>query len=151
MLPTLRSGDIVFVSRLGFPISFGSLTLDLVLFSPKLERLDIVIFEDQENKINLKRVVGLPGEFYEIKDGKVFIDYQSLPENYLDSNQETSEPSNELFYKFQSSPFLEMQKAGRIPPGYYMLLGDNRRQSTDSRSTGLVPLQRLRGKVFYKL
>jgi signal peptidase I len=54
-----------------------------------------------------------------------------------------------MFYQFPNSPFLEMQKSGRIPDNYYLLLGDNREYSTDSRSFGLVPLEKMRGKVFY--
>ncbi|HNK58962.1 MAG TPA: signal peptidase I, partial [Leptospiraceae bacterium] len=49
------------------------------------------------------------------------------------------------------SVFFPMQKEGRIPPDYYLLLGDNREHSFDSRNIGLIPLSRIRGKVFYIL
>jgi len=153
MLPTLRNGDLVLVSKIGFPVSSEFFPWEFIYSKPILERLDILIFEDQENELNLKRVVGMPGEYYEINYGKVMIDSRILEENYVSKGQETSQPDNKLFYKFPNSPFLEMQSKGRIPPNYFLLLGDNRENSTDSRSMGLVPLHKLRGKViaYYRL
>jgi signal peptidase I len=148
MLPTLRNGDVVIVWKLGFPVKTEFLPWEFIYSKPKLERLDIVIFEDQEGEISLKRVVGVPHEYYEINYGRVMIEANVLEEEYVVEGSETNEPSNEMVYRFPESPFLEMRNKGRIPPDYYMLLGDNREHSTDSRSMGLVPLYKLRGKVF---
>ncbi|WCL49319.1 signal peptidase I [Leptospira sp. GIMC2001] len=148
MAPTLRNGDIVFVSKLGFPVTSEIFPWHFVYSKPSLNRLDIVIFEDQEGEISLKRLVGEPHEYYELNFGKVMIESTILEEDYIPDGAETNEPSNEMAYKYPDSPFIEMSKSGRIPPGYYLLLGDNREYSTDSRSFGFVPLSRLRGKVF---
>jgi signal peptidase I len=152
MAPTLRNGDFVFASKFGFPVFEKFFPFDFIYGKPNLKRMDIVIFEDQNGESCLKRVVGVPFEYYEINYGKVMIESTMLDEEYTTVGSETSDPSNSIFYKFPNSPFLEMQKSGRIPSGYYLLLGDNRENSTDSRSFGLVPLEKMRGKVvFYKL
>lgn len=151
MLPTLRNGDVVIVWKLFFPVKTEFLPWEFIYSKPKLERMDIVIFEDQEGEISLKRVVGIPHEYYEINYGRVMIEANVLKEDYIVEGSETGDPSNELVYKFPESPFLEMRKKGRIPPDYYLLLGDNRENSTDSRSMGLVPLDKLRGKVLITL
>lgn len=147
MAPSLRNGDIVFVSKMGFPVKTEILPWEFIYTEPELNRLDIVLFENQENEISLKRVVGVPHEYYEINHGKVMIESSVLEENYVPTGAETSEPSNQFLYRFPNSPFLEMEKKGRIPPKYFLLLGDNREYSTDSRSIGLVPLEKMRGKV----
>lgn len=149
MLPTLRNGDIVLVSKLGFPVKTEVLPWEFIYTKPQLKQMDIVIFEDQENELNLKRVLGVPFEYYEINYGKVMIESLVLEEKYILPGSETKDPSNDMVYRFPDSPFLPMQKKGRIPPDYYMLLGDNREHSTDSRSMGLVPLHKLRGKVYF--
>lgn len=149
MAPTLRNGDIVFVSKLGFPVFGEFFPFDFIYGNPSLNRLDIVIFEDQNSETSIKRLVGEPSEYYEINYGKVMIESNVLQEEYLPDGSLTSEPSNSMFYQFPNSPFLEMQKSGRIPDNYYLLLGDNREYSTDSRSFGLIPLEKMRGKVFY--
>lgn len=147
MLPTLRNGDVVLVGKWGFPVKTEFLPWEFIYTQPSLSRLDIVIFEDQEGETSMKRVVGVPYEYYEINYGKVMIEAQELEETYLLSGATTEDPSNDLVYRFPNSPFIPMEKKGRIPPNYYLLLGDNREHSTDSRSMGLVPLDKIRGKV----
>ncbi len=109
------------------------------------ERTDIIVFEDprspkegrpcwggaDENKMLVKRVIGLPGENLDIRRGTVYIDGDRLPEVYLHLEADYSE-----FGPFQ------------IPPGRFFVMGDNRTNSQDSRySLGPIPLDRICGKV----
>jgi signal peptidase I len=151
MVPTLRNGDIVFVWKFLFPVKTEFFPWEFIYAKPNLSRMDIIIFEDQNNEISLKRVLGVPYEYYEINYGKVMIESTVLEEDYLPEGSETEKPSNKIVYQFPNSPFLQMQNKGRIPPNYYMLLGDNREYSTDSRSMGFVPLDKIRGKVFFTI
>ncbi len=102
---TIMTGDRVFGFRLAY------------LFSDP-QRGDIVIFKypDDESENFIKRIIGLPGETLEIKEGVVYIDGEPLDEPYL---KETPMPENLGPYE--------------IPEGYYFMMGDNRNNSKDSR------------------
>ncbi|TGN06507.1 signal peptidase I [Leptospira ilyithenensis] len=149
MYPTLENGSIAFVWKAGFAISAKFFGTPWAYREPKIEKLDLVLFANQEGDLIVKRVIGLPGEFYSIEAGRVVIDSQMLLENYLPQGSFTSEPDNSIFLNLKNSPFLAMNSQGRIPPGYYLLLGDNREYSTDSRSMGLVPVEKIKGKVIF--
>lgn len=82
----------------------------------------------------VKRVVGLPGETVEIKDGTVYIDGRRLPEPYV-------KPENRDYLSF--GPF-------HVPAGHLFVLGDNRRQSRDSRYWLYLPLKNVTGKAFWR-
>ncbi|TGM56471.1 signal peptidase I [Leptospira biflexa] len=149
MYPTLEHGSVVFVWKAGFAISAKFFGTELLYTEPNINKLDLVLFVSQEDELVVKRVIGLPGEFYSIEAGRVLIDAKELLENYLPKGTYTSEPSTSVFLNRHHSPFLAMDKQGRIPPGYFLLLGDNRQYSTDSRSFGLVPVEKIKGKVIF--
>lgn len=149
MYPTLEHGSIVFVWKGGFAISAKFFGTEILYTDPKIQKLDMVLFVSQEEDLVVKRVIGLPGEFYSIEAGRVLIDSTELVENYLPKGSYTNEPSTSIFLNRQQTTFLAMDKQGRIPPGYYLLLGDNREYSTDSRAFGLVPVEKIKGKVIF--
>lgn len=80
----------------------------------------------------IKRVIGLPGEHIEIKDGKVYINGEEFKENYVSSDVVTV---SEIFTDFI------------VPEGYLFCMGDNRMKSTDCRSFGCIPYDKLEGIV----
>ena len=80
----------------------------------------------------IKRVIGLPGEHIEIKDEKVYINGEEFKENYLSSDVVTV---SEIFTDFI------------VPEGYLFCMGDNRMKSTDCRSFGCIPYDKLEGIV----
>lgn len=85
----------------------------------------------------IKRVIGLPGEHVEIKDGKVYINGEELEETYLQPNVETTS---------LDGPFTDLT----VPEGYVFLMGDNRSQSTDCRRFGCIPIEKLESKVWIR-
>jgi signal peptidase I len=97
------------------------------------QRGDIIVFHDpQEPSRNLiKRIIGLPGEILEIRSGQVFINGQPIDEPYLGSTSTRSEPQI------------------AIPDGYYFVMGDNRNNSSDSRSWGVLDTNRIVGKAAF--
>lgn len=85
----------------------------------------------------IKRVVGLPGEHVEIKEGKVFIDGKELQEDYLQPGVVTDVVKGVL------SDFT-------VPENCVFAIGDNRSQSTDCRAFGCIPLEKIESKVAFR-
>lgn len=84
----------------------------------------------------IKRVIALPGEHVEIKDGKVYIDGKELDESeYLKDSVVTEAGPNGVFTDFV------------VPEGYVFAMGDNRPESGDCRRFGCIPLEKIEGTV----
>ncbi len=130
MLPQLHDGERLLVNKLVYykfkNISWGH-----------LERGDIVVFwyPKDPDKSYVKRVIGLPGESVEVRDGKVLINGAELNETYLDTEHNQSLPSF---------------PAKRVDEHFYFVMGDNRDNSSDSRYWGLVPEKYIYGKAFFR-
>lgn len=91
-----------------------------------INRGDIVVFNShEEDKVMIKRVIGLPNEQVTIKDGNVYIDGLLLKENYLQDGMKT-----------------EGNVDIHIPTNCYFLLGDNRTLSNDGRSWSIKTVKR---------
>ena len=87
----------------------------------------------------IKRVIALPGEHLEIKDGKVYINGEELDEPYLQDNVVTQAGT-------EQNPYYDLI----VPENCVFVMGDNRSGSTDSRSFGCVPLDKLEGTVWIR-
>jgi len=125
MLPRLHDGERIFVNKLVY--------YDL----PPLERGDIVVFwyPNDPTKSYIKRIIGLPSETVEMRDGRFFVNNQELIEPYLDARLNVSRA------------FLEPVQ---VKQHYYFVAGDNRDNSFDSRSWGLVPEKYIYGKALLR-
>ena len=123
MQPTLEPRDMLIVSRISYR-----------LIEPK--RGDIIVFKDAKaNKLLVKRVIGLPGETLEIKNGKIYINRKPLAKDWNTSKNES------MGYK-----------GGEVAPNTYFAMGDNRTKSRDSRSElGAVPESSIVGKVVFRV
>lgn len=101
------------------------------------ERGEIVFFKypDDESKIYVKRIIGLPGDTVEVKDGVVYVNGKVLPENYL----------HEPMEKEDAGPF-------NVPEGCYFMMGDNRNVSVDSRywNTKYVTRREICGRAWLR-
>lgn len=105
-------------------------------------RGDVVIFKhtlSQEDFI--KRIVAIEGDTVVIEDGHVYVNGIQLQEHYLPNGRRT-----------EAGSFLIEGEAVRVPEGSYIVLGDNRGNSTDSRSklVGFVKRSDLKGRVFFR-
>ena len=143
MDPTLEHGQYLLVNRLLYlQIDLERLS-NIVPFwqakeqssrfairSPKRGEIIVFQFPRDPTKDFVKRVVGLPGEVIEMRDGRVFVDGNLLEEPYLAAKDSTDRVWD------------------RLGEGEYIVLGDNRSQSNDSRNWGPVPEANLRGKVW---
>ena len=86
----------------------------------------------------IKRVIALPGEHVEIKDGKVYINDQELQEDYLQPGIVTDVVGSGY------DNFV-------VPDNYVFAMGDNRNHSTDCRAFGCIPLEKIESKVFIRI
>jgi signal peptidase I len=129
MLPRLHDGERIFVNKLIY--------YDEYRWAPKVERGDIVVFwfPDDPSKSYIKRVVGLPGDTVEVREGNVLINGSFLNETYLDPKENLSTRSQSPIY---------------VKPNYYFVMGDNRDNSSDSRAWGLVPKKYIYGKALLR-
>lgn len=126
MMPTLENGDRMIVNKIGEP-----------------NRNDIVVFHAPEKKDYIKRVIGLPGDHVAYKNDQLYINGEPQEEPYLDSNK------SQVNGGTLTEDFTLEERTGKkvIPEGYLFVMGDNRRNSTDSRIIGLVPLEEVIGKT----
>ncbi len=85
----------------------------------------------------IKRVIGLPGDHVQIKDGKVYINNEELDEPYLQDNV-TTNMGNGIFSDLV------------VPENCVFAMGDNRDHSTDCRSFGCIPLEKIEGTVWIR-
>jgi signal peptidase I len=115
MLPTMGNNEIILTHK-KFPFS-------------KINRGYLISFDQKIAKDSLvgKRVIGLPGENITIKNGYVYINNQFLKENYIKENRSTF-----------GDKFIKSCETISIPQNYYFVMGDNRKDSMDSRTFGLV-------------
>ena len=86
----------------------------------------------------IKRVIGLPGEHIEIKDGKIYVNEEELDEPYLQSGIVTSAKVKGL------DDFI-------VPENCVFAVGDNRNHSTDCREFGCIPLEKIESKVAIRI
>ena len=102
-----------------------------------LERGDIVVFwfPNDPDKSYVKRIIGLPGETVEIRNGHIYIDGSELQESYLDTEHNQS---------------LRDNMVKKVEEHHYFVMGDNRDNSSDSRYWGLVPEKYIYGKAFFR-
>jgi len=117
MEPTLVSGEYVIVNRLSYRLG-----------NPR--QGDIIVFHYPVNPEEefIKRVIGLPGDQIEVKNGSVYVNGQILEENYLRAR------TNYL-------------GTWTVPEGNLFVLGDNRNNSSDSHDWGTVPMEYVVGKA----
>lgn len=104
------------------------------------QRGDVIVFHAPPpyDSDFIKRVIGLPGETIELRDGYTYINGEKLDEPYLPSNYMTDEKA-----------FLRNNIPYKIPDGYYMVFGDNRGFSSDSREWGPISKKAIVGKAMF--
>lgn len=130
MVPQLENGERLLVNKLVY-YDFQSVGWG------HIQRGDIVVFwyPKDPNKSYVKRVVGLPGESVELRDGVVYVDGIKLIEPYLDVEHNQAFPN---------------RAAVQVEDYHYFVMGDNRDNSSDSRIWGVVPSKYIYGKAFFR-
>ena len=138
MVPTILVGDHFMLDKVAFPANYPEF-LQEVLPERTIHRADIVAFWSPEvSDLRLvKRVIGLPGETLELREGDIYINGEKLKEPYV---VHTLQP---MFRQLQNMAPMT------IPPHSFFMMGDNRDNSRDSRYFGVVSRQALIGKPLF--
>jgi signal peptidase I len=130
MEDTLHENDYILLSRQAYSLFGEPATGDIIVFRSELKT------NAGENKLLVKRVIGVPGDSIAIQGGAVILNGRELQEPYVKDG-------------FTASEMEEMI----IPEGMLFAMGDNRQNSMDSRDerVGLVPMDKVVGKAFVRL
>lgn len=134
MAPLLNAGDVAVLSKINYK-----------LFSVK--RNDVVALIGEDSTLYVKRIIGLPGEDISFIDNILYINGKAYTEEFLDESIQTNN-----FY-FEDICSIETCPDGVIPKDMYLVLGDNRKDSLDSRDPflGLIPKSDIIGKSLFKI
>lgn len=126
MDPTLEDGDRVVVNKFIYDLA-------------DVEQDDVIVFNSNEDSAYVKRVIGVPGDNVEMVDRKVYVNGEPLQEDYVVHQGES------YMDNFTLSD-MDVEDGG-IPEGHYLVLGDNRPISRDSRDFGLITEDAIIGEV----
>ncbi len=176
MIPTLLVGDYLFVSKMSYGYSRYSLPFGLPVISGRLftqspEPGDVAVFKTPaDNQTDyIKRIIGLPGDDIQIRDGLLYLNGQPVrrerlgPYRYQNRFGHTkiliryreTLPNGVAYDILEESDdkLLDNTALYQVPPGHYFALGDNRDNSTDSRvpsirqGVGFIPVDNLVGRA----
>lgn len=122
MHPTFNNGDYLIIDELSYNFLRNPERGEVIVFKPPL----------QGSRFFIKRVVGLPGETVEIKDGGVYVNGDKLAEPY---HKQVTGPDG----------------SWGLEENEYFVMGDNRGSSSDSRFWGVLPEQNVVGRALLRL
>ncbi len=128
MLPTLEIGDRLIVEKLSYYTHLPQHG-DIIVFAPPPQLREQGYLEEQAF---IKRVIGLPGDKIEVKNGRVYIDGAPSTERYI------AEMPN-----YAMSPMV-------VPPDQLFVMGDNRNNSNDSHVWGFLPKTNIIGHACFR-
>ena len=130
MYPTLHNGDRMILSKIG-----------------EINRFDVVVLKaPDENVEYIKRVIGMPGDTLEMKQGVLYINGKKIEQPFI--NTEALQKQTVFIDDFTLQTLTGETK---IPEGKYFVMGDNRGVSKDSRMIGLIDRKAIEGKAVFTI
>ncbi|HUN95324.1 MAG TPA: signal peptidase I [Bradyrhizobium sp.] len=175
MKATLLVGDYLFVSKYSYGYSHYSIPFSPPIFSGRIfgrepNRGDVVVFRLPKDDTTdyIKRVIGLPGDRIQMKDGLLYINDVPVQRKQLSNfvgedpcGSDTPEgvkrwqetlPNGVTYQTLDcvDNGFYDNTNVYTVPPGHFFMMGDNRDNSTDSRvlsAVGYVPFENLIGRA----
>lgn len=128
MFPTFHNGDYILTDKISYrlnPPKYGDV---IVLRNPRNESQDFI-----------KRVIALPGQTIRVEDSGIYVNDLKLDERYLPPGTPT-----------RGGSFLREAETVTVPESQWIVIGDNREHSSDSREIGAIPEKQIIGRVFFR-
>jgi signal peptidase I len=140
MASTLRPGDRVLVNKVVYHLR-----------EPR--RGDVMVFQFPEDRavVFIKRVVGVPGDTLQVKDGRLWVNGRLVKEPYVHRTRGSVDPTlaqRPLYGSTVHDPW-SLAQPYTVPAGSFFVMGDNRTDSDDSRDWGVVPRDAVIGEGFF--
>ena len=130
MYPTLHNNDRMLMSKLG-----------------DINRFDVVVLHaPDQDKEYIKRVIGMPGDTVEVKEGKLYINGQPVEQPFINKEILVNKTVYIDDFKLQ-----ELTGESKVPEGKYFVMGDNRGVSRDSRMIGFIDRTAIEGKAVFTI
>ncbi len=128
MFPNFKDGDYIITDKISYKLSEPS-------------RGDIIVFKNPQDESQdfIKRIIAIPSDKIKVSSGKVYLNGKLLSEPYLKNSIQTNPGS-----------FLKEGEEVEIESNHYIVFGDNRPHSSDSRAWGLIEKNEIIGKVFFR-
>lgn len=163
MMPTLRVGDFIFVSKFSYGLRLPVLNTKLLALGEP-ERGDVAVFRLPSDPATnyIKRIIGVPGDTVSVREKRLWINGEPAPLQLQDESidvecggfwftaqlaTETIDGTSHTIYisdqRDRASPFLDRP----VPAGQYLVMGDNRDCSRDGRVIGYIPEENMVGRA----
>ncbi len=140
MRPTIIEGDRLLVNKMAYDIRVPFTTISLLKISDP-QRGDVALFDSEvSGKLLVKRVVGLPGDVIAMRNNRLTINGQPLgySADGADVIEHLPDAAHHVRWLRRQSAYGSFSEV-EVPAGHYLMLGDNRDNSADSRAIGFVP------------
>jgi len=156
MSPTLLPGDFVMVNKAAYGFKFTPVSRPIGATSPTLGDIVLLKLNEASGTYYIKRILGLPKDVVEIKNGLLLINGHPLPtEKHSDQTDATAifEVFTETYQGHTWSTLRSQDYSKKnygpitVPEGHYFVLGDNRDSTEDSRQWGTLSMSLIKGRV----
>jgi signal peptidase I len=166
MIPTLKIGDFIFVSKLSYGIKIPFTNKNIVTHhQPKRGDVIVFIYPEDPSLDFIKRVVGTEGDRVEIRDDILYINDKEQPRTPIpdrtlvnDLSPASLQQASRLYREQLDSkehlvmelfPFPENYGPVTVPKDHVLVMGDNRDNSRDGRVWGTLPIANIRGRALF--
>lgn len=149
MIPTILEGDVITINKAAYDIRVPFTHISLLKTNEPI-RGDIVVFDSKvSDKRLVKRVIGLPGDIIAMENNQLIINGKPVQYEIIgDSLVEHLNEKSHKIYLFENADSSHQSFAPvKVPKDYYLMLGDSRDNSVDSRFIGFVPRKELVGRA----
>ena len=135
MVPTLHNKELLLLSKISYKIH-------------DIDRFDVVVIKDDDWII--KRIIGLPGDDVIYNNNTLYINGEIIKDEYGYGDTRDFNLNDICLAGLNNGSDINCP-IDKIPEGYYLVLGDNRKISKDSTTIGLIPYDEIQGKAIVRI